>query len=808
MFKNYLKIAMRNLARYKGFSIINIAGLTLGIAGCLLIGLYVWDEWQYDNFHKDGDRVFRAYNIRTAEDGTGAHAGTPPAFALTLKREYPEVEETLKIMNSYGNTLFRTDKTKAYEGKGIIAEATFFSFFSLPFVAGDPNTALTGPDQIVITEDLARKYFKNGDALNKWIYVGNDTLQVSGIMKSIPEHFHLDIAFIIPFKSIEPYLDPERMKNWVWQQFYTYIKLKKGADVKSLESKFQNYVVKNVHPITKESNFTYIPHFQNVKDIHLGSAGFRFDMAKPGNRVYVNALSIIAIFVLFIACFNFINLSTARSLRRAKEVGIRKVSGANKKQLWLQFTGESVLLALISTILATAIAILLLPKLNQFTEKNIVFNPFTKPLTALIILALGILTGLIAGIYPALFMSGFKAIQSLKKLSIGGRTDRIHLLRRGLVVVQFGLSVFLIVSTLIVYRQVNYFQHKDLGFSKEQLMYFPMEGDKMRNNREAFKNELMAGPGVVSATIGYGLPGDIFAGDQIIVPGAGGGKTYGANQFMVDYDYVKTMGLRIIAGRDFSKEMKTDADKAFIINESAVKELGLGTPEAAIGKRLDWPVWDGPKDSLKNGTVIGVVKDFHIHSLHRPVSTTILQIYPNAAWKVAVKLKPGTISQSIAHIEKVWNSYSPDYPISYGFLDENYDKMYKSEQKLSALLWIFTGMAIFIGCLGLLGLATYAAQQRVKEIGIRKVLGASVGSIIGLLSREFILLVIISLIVAFPIAWWAMQNWLNDFAYRLNISWWIFAGAAVVAIAVAMATISFQAIKAAIANPVKALRSE
>ena len=807
MFRNYFKIAIRNLTRYKGFSMINIAGLALGIAGCLLIGLFVWDEWQYDHFHKDGDRVFRVYSVRTTEEGTGNNANTPPMFALSLKQQYPEVEETIKLMNIYEKNLMRTDKAKAYEEKGMIAEAPFFSFFTLPIIAGNPATALSDPDHIVISEELAKKYFQNGDALNKTMYVGNDTLQVSAIMKS-PEHFHLDISYIIPFKAVEPYLDAGRLKSWGWQQFYTYVKLKKGADPVLLESKFQNYVIQNVHPITKKSNFSYIPHLQPVTDIHLGSAGFRFDVAKPGNKVYVKSLSLIALFVLLIACFNFINLSTARSLRRAKEVGIRKVAGANKKQLWLQFTGESILLALLATLIATGIALLLLPQLNQFTSKNIEFNPFTDSLTGLIILSLGIVTGILAGIYPALFISGFKAIESLKKLSIGGRSNRVHLLRKGLVVVQFGLSVFLIISTFIVYRQVNYLQNKDLGFNKEQVMYFAMQGDKMYNNYETFKNELLASSGVVSATIGYGLPGDIFAGDQVIVPGPGGGKTYGANQFMVDYDYIKTMGLKLIAGRDFSREMKTDADNAFIINESAVKELGLGTPQTALGKRLDWPAWVESGDSLKKATVIGVVKDFHINSLHQPLSTVILQIFPSANYKVAVKLKPDNFSQTIAHIEKVWNKFSPEYPINYNFLDENFDKMYRSEQKLSTLLWIFTGMAIFIGCLGLLGLATYAAEQRVKEIGIRKVLGASVGSIVRLLSKEFIVLVLISLIIAFPIAWWAMQSWLADFAYRLNISWWIFVGAAIVALVVAMATISFQAIKAAIANPVKALRSE
>ena len=385
----------------------------------------------------------------------------------------------------------------------------------------------------------------------------------------------------------------------------------------------------------------------------------------------------------------------------------------------------------------------------------------------------------------------------------------ISWLRQGLVVIQFALSALLIVSTLIVYKQTKYLNNKDLGFNKEQILYFQMRGDVSRN-LETFKTELKRSPNVVSVTSGYGLPGDQYAGDGIAIPGKEGDKEYSANVFIGDHDYVKTLGLRIIAGRDFSKDMATDVKEAFIINETAVKELGFGTPEKAIGQRLNWDEWE-PEDSLnkvKKGRVIGVVQDFHYKSLHEKLSTSVIQIYPQVAFKVAVKLKTTDIKNTIAFINNTWNKFSPGYPLDYQFMDDSYGKMYKSEEKLSDLLWIFTIMAIVVGCMGLFGLAAFSAEMRTKEIGIRKVLGANVFNIVALLSKNFLVLVTISSIVAFPIAWWAMNNWLEDFPYRVTISWWIFGIAMIAALAIALFTVSFQSIKAAIANPVKSLRTE
>jgi len=491
-------------------------------------------------------------------------------------------------------------------------------------------------------------------------------------------------------------------------------------------------------------------------------------------------------------------------------VGVRKSIGAGRKQLMLQFIGETVLLSFISVLIAVILSITLLPWLNDFTNKHISFALFINPVMILMFVALIFIVGIIAGFYPALILSGFKPVKVLKGNISGDETPgKIPWLRHGLVITQFVLSVLLIISALVVFNQVNYLHNKDLGFNKEQIMFFPMRGDNMFKNVDAFKNELKRSAGVSSVSIGYGFPGDAVAGDEIIVPHNGEQVTQSATQLMVDYDYIKTLGLQIIAGRDFSQQMQTDKDHAWIINETAVKQMGFGTPQNALGKDLYWHPWNATNsDSLKTGKIIGVVKDFNYKSLYDKVETTVLQIYPDAAWKVAIKIKTAGMSNAISSIKNVWNKFSPEYPIEYKFLDENFEDMYKAEDKLKSLLWIFTIIAIFVGCLGLFGLAAYTAERRKKEVGIRKVLGASTQGVVLLLSKDFIKLVVISLLIASPLAWYFMNKWLQDFAYRINISWWVFIITAVIALSIAFITVSFQAIKAAVANPVKSLRTE
>jgi putative ABC transport system permease protein len=807
MFRNYLKTAWRNLTRHKGFTLINMFGLTIGLTGCLVIGLFVWDELQFDKNIPGGENVYRIYEERKNDNVITYGAPVPPMYATFVKSTYPEVDAAARILMTGDKFLVEVGEKSNYEEKGWIAESSFFQVFPLKFTKGDRNTALNEPNAVVISEDMAKRYFGNEDPLNKTVKIDKSDLTVRGVLAKLPSHFHLDFNYMMSLPSAG--LPADRMQRWTWHQFYTYIRLKPGTNAQLLEKKFQDHVKKEIHPTLTQAGSSFLPMLQPLSDVHLKSSDFIYDRAVRGNESYVKALTIIALFVLVIACFNFINLATARSFRRAKEIGVRKVIGADRKQLVMQFIGETVLLALLSVIIAAVATSFIVPLLNQFTEKSIQFNPLANPVLALVILAGGIVIGILAGVYPALVLSGFQPISVLKSIKLTSGSSHVPWLRQALVVVQFVLSAVLIVSAMIVYKQTQYLNNKDLGFNKEQVLYFQIRGG-VEENLETFKSELKRSANVLSVTSGYGLPGDQFAGDGVTVPGQDGDKEQSTTLFIGDHDYIKTLGLRIIAGRDFSREMSTDVTEAFIINETAVKEFGFGTPEKALGRRMNWNEWQ-PLDStkpVKQGKVIGVVQDFHYKSLHEKVVSTVIQLYPQVTFKIAAKIKTAGMKETVAFINNTWNKFSPGYPLDYKFMDDTYGQMYKNEEKLASLLWIFTVMAIIVGCMGLFGLAAFSAEQRIKEIGIRKVLGASVTNITALLSKDFVKLVLIAFVVAFPIAWFAMNRWLEDFEYRISISWWIFPLAAVIALLVAIITVSFQAIRAALANPVKSLRTE
>jgi putative ABC transport system permease protein len=808
MLKNFFKVAFRNLTRYKGFSFINIAGLTLGLTAVLLIGLFVRDEKQYDTFLPQGDRVYRVYNAYTTNEGTDNRAPAPPMFATALKQNFPEVEQTARVlMLGRRKTLFEAGVKKLYEESGYYVDSTFFDVLPVPFVLGSRKKALDDPSSIVLSQEMAERFFGATDPVGRELLMDKKPFQVKGVFEKNPKS-HLQFDYLVPLAAAE--IPSERMQSWGWQQFYNYVKLKPGTNVQALEAKFQPIVERETVRTSDDHKNSNHPHFQPLRQIHLYSASFKMDLAVRGNITYVKALTIIAIFILLIACFNFVNLATAKSLQRAKEVGVRKSIGASRNQLLLQYTGETILLTAISFVISVTLTFVLLPWLNNFTGKYIIFDLFQNPVLVLLLLLLTVVVGTLAGAYPAFVLSNFQPVKVLKGNVVSdallGETPR---LRHAFVVVQFALSVLLIICALVVFRQVNYLHNKDLGFKKDQIMFFPMRGDNLFNNHEAFKNELMQVPGVSAVSIGYGFPGDAVAGDRIIVPHKGEQEQVSATLLMVDYDYIKTLGLQLVAGRDFSKQIPTDKDVAYIINETAVKELGYGTPEKALGQTLLWPVWGAKNpDSVKRGQIIGIVKDFHYKSLYDKVETAVLQIFPDAAWKVAVRLSAANIASSIGGVKKVWERFAPDYPIEYKFLDENFEEMYLAEDKLKSLLWIFTTVAIFVGCLGLFGLAAYAAERRIKEIGIRKVLGASVQGLAFLLSKDFVKLVLIALLIASPIAWYLMNQWLQNFAYRVELSWSIFLVAGVIAVLIASLTVAGQAIRAARTNPVKNLRSE
>jgi len=808
MFKNFLTSATRNLTRHKLFSFINIAGLALGLTACLLIAVFIRDEKQFDTFLPGGDQVYRVYNEYTGKEGTQLMAVTAPAYAELLRQDFPEVEQTARVMmRAEYKILFEAGQHKLYEDNGLFVDSTFLAVFPLDLTYGSLPKALDGPGSIVISEAMSARFFGTDNPVGKSIQMNKTSLQVKAVFRRNPK-FHLQFDFLLPFATIG--LPADRMKSWGWQQFYTYVKLKPGSNVSALQSNFEKEVKRKATGMPNGEVYTYNPFFQSLKDIHLYSAGFKFDGAQRGNITYVRALGIIAVFIILIGCFNFVNLATAKSLQRAKEVGVRKAIGAGRKQLMLQFVSETIFLSLISIVIAVGLSILCLPWFNDFTNKNIRPELFLHPAAIVVLLGLGVAVGVLAGFYPALLLSGFKPVKVLKGTApANGPLGKTPWLRQGLVVVQFSIAVLLIICSVIVFDQVRFMHNKDLGFNKEQIMFFPMRGNNMAKNQEAFKNELLQSPGIEAVSIGYGFPGDAVAGDQVIVPRTGEQKIYSVTQLMVDHDYIKTLGLHLIAGRDFSKAMPTDIDHAFIINEKAVLDLGFGNPETALNKDLAWHPWGAAKpDSLKTGKIIGVVKDFNYKSLYDKIEPTVLQMVPKEAWKVAVKMKATGISNSIAHVKEVWNRFNAAEPLEYKFLDENFEKMYLSEDKLQSLLGIFTSIAVFIGCLGLFGLAAYSAERRKREVGIRKVLGAGVNGLVLLLSKDFIKLVLIALLIASPIAWYCMHAWLNNFAYRVTVSWWIFAGTGIVTTGIACITVGFQAIRSATANPVNSIRTE
>jgi putative ABC transport system permease protein len=800
MIHNYFTIAFRNLLRHKGFSFINIAGLTLGLTACLLIALFVRDEKSFDKFIPEGERIYRIYYKVSGED-TRDQACTTAMLSSVIKQNFPEAEQTLRILSSNNSVYFEAGDKKMYEQGGILADSTFFHLFPLPLRYGSLKNALSEPASIVISEDMAERFFGEEDPVGKEIILEKQPLQVKAVFQD-NANFHLPIHYILPMKASG--LSEQDLQNWDWYGFYNYVRVKQGTDLKALQSKFTAFTDPFLNK--GEGGFIFKPAFQALHNIHLYSSDFKFDIALRGNITYVHALIIIALFILLIACFNFVNLATAKSLQRAKEVGVRKTIGATRKQLITQYISETVLLTFISVCMAVVLTYLILPWLNDFAEKNIVLDLFTNPFILPSLLLLTVVVGVLAGFYPALVLSGFQPVKVLKSgLITDSLPGKIPWLRHGLVVVQFSLSVLLIIGAIVVITQVNYLHNKDLGFDKEQIMFFPMRGDQMFKNYESFKQELLQSSSIASVAVGYGFPGDIFGDGLMSIPRNGQQKK--ATLMMADYDYIKTLGLELIAGRDFSKEMKTDGEQAFIINETAVKELGLGTPEQALGETLLWPTWRNP-DSVKRAQIIGVVKDFHYKSLYDKVEPAVLQIYPEAYSRVAVKMKTANIGNTINYVKTTWNKFSPDYPIEYRFLDESFDQMYKAEDKLKSLLGIFTATTIFVACLGLFGLAAYAAERRKKEIGIRKVLGASAEGIVVLLLKDFVKLVVLALVIATPVAWYLMNNWLDNFPYRIDLEWWIFAAAGIIAIGIALLTVSFQSVKAALINPIRYLRSE
>lgn len=806
MIRNYFKVAFRNLWKNKGYSAINIIGLAVGLATCLLILLYVWDELSYDKFHKKADRIYRIHSDLKfgGSDLTITVASDP--MGATLKRDYPQVEQYTRLYTSEGSKLIRKGNSFINETNIAYADSTFFDVFSFPLLSGSPGTVLNDPNTAVISEAAAFKYFGTRDAVGKLLEIKDGPgFKVTGVMKDMPDNSHMRFDVLLSMDNVQ-----YEFGNYLSHNFYTYIVLRENAKPGDMKNVFKDFVDKNVIPQAQsfiqiksieefEKTGNYMRYsIMPVTDIHLHSDRFP-ELKANGSVQNVYVFSAVALFILLIACINFMNLSTARSTSRAKEVGIRKVLGTERRTLIAQFLTESTVVAFLALIMALAITLLVLPFFNDLASKSLSISSLFEPGFLPYLLLIPLFVGIVAGSYPAFYLSSFQPIKVLKgKLSSGFRKSTF---RSGLVVLQFTATIFLIIATVVVYNQLRFIQNTKVGFDKDQVLVLD-NTYVLGNQVQAFKSEILRNAGVKSGTVSSFLPvGASSRSDNTFSTEAVIDSRNGLNMqsWYVDHDYLKTMGIQLVAGRNFSKEYGTDSS-AMVINETTARLLGYKDP---IGKHI----YASDPTGARKYTVIGVVRNFNFESLRQTVGPLCFILGENTgsmSFKVGTGNLPGLISQ----VEQVWKKMAPGMPFSYRFLDDSFDEMYRAEQRMGKLGLAFSILAIVVACMGLFGLATYTAEQRVKEIGIRKVLGASVTGIVEMLSLDFLKLVMIASMIAFPLAWWAMNKWLMNFAYRIDIEWWVFIVAAVIALVITLATVSSQAIRAALMNPVKSLRTE
>lgn len=808
MFKNYLKVALRNLWKQKTFSAINIIGLATGLCCFLLIALYVIDELSYDKYNDKADRIYRI-NSDILFGGANLHfTQTSDMMGEALKKDYPQVEEYTRIYNNNGNKLIKKGTELIDQGEVAHVDSTFFRVFTLPAIFGNTQTALDEPNTVVISKSAALKYFGTVDAVGKSLQTKDDgdrAYKVTAVIEDVPENSHFHYDFFFSMKNVD-----YQWGQYVSHNFHTYLLFKPGTDAKAFEKNFDQYTNKYVIPQAKQfMQINSMDEFKKagnsleyslmpITKIHLYSDR-NFEITPPGNIQYIYIFSAVALFILLIACVNFMNLTTARSANRAKEVGIRKVLGTERKSLIVQFLSESLLMVVLSMLIALALTYFILPLFNGIANKTITFGKLSSPIILPLLFILPLVVGLIAGSYPAFYLSSFKPILVLK----GRFANKRGGLRSALVVFQFATSIVLIIGTIVIFRQLNYIQTKDLGYKKDQVLI--VNGAfALQKGAEAFKNEVLQMPGVVSGSLSSFLPvsnssrsDNTFSKEAVMDSKSG----FNMQTWDVDYDYLKTMGMELTKGRNFSKDFGGDSS-GVIINEATAKILGYDDP---IGKSL----YRGNNDGRQaKHTVIGVVKDFNYESIKQSIGPLSLFLNTNNFGLAIFKISPTNLPALLNAVEAKWKTMAAGFPYSYRFLDESFNEMYQSEQRVGKIALIFSVLAILIACLGLFGLAAFVAEQRTKEIGIRKVLGANVSGLVALLSKDFVKLVIVAFFIAAPLAWWAMHKWLEDFEYRISINWVVFVAAAAIALFIAVATISFQAIKAAVANPVKNLRTE
>jgi putative ABC transport system permease protein len=795
MLMNYLKTAFRNLWKRRAFSLINILGLTVGMTASFLIFLYVRFELSYDSFHSKADRVYRLVcDVKTPSETIHANGPAWPV-AAALKREFPDVVTAVRTATV--SFLFRKDDIKFQEENSLLADPDFFSVFDFPLLKGDPKTCLKEPFSVVFSETAARKYFGNTDPLGQTILLAQKAwpVKVTGIMKDLPGNSVVSGDVVVSMSTETMHLNQGLEDSWAWGDYHPvcYLLLKPRTGPSALQASFVPFMAKMENEDMRKQHMASTLSLEPLTSVYLHSAR---DGNKGGNVRNVYLFSCIAAIILLIACINFVNLTTARSVERAREVGVRKVMGALQPQLALQFSGETILLCLVAFALSIIAAALLLPPFNQLAGKPISQGIFEHPADTGYLLAATLVIGLLAGFYPALVLSSFRPSSVLKgQFSTGGRGS---LLRKGLVVVQFSLSIGFIIASIIVYRQLKHMREQDLGFNKEQLMIIDTEGDP---HRMTFQNALKNVPGVLSSSLSSNVPGtDAPIVNCEIENYKGDMQVANLDSYFVDWDYIDQFRIRMVAGRGFSRSFRTDTTQAMLVNVAATKMFGYASPQQAVGKRFT--------QFGREGKIIGVMQDFHFRSLQEQIQPLTVRIEPDACYLVAVKVAAGGLPATMRAIEEKWKQVIPYRPLIYYFLDEYFDKQYRADERFGKLFLYFTVLAICISCMGLLGLSAYSIVQRTKEVAVRKVLGASVSGIVQLLSRDFLQLVVLAFLVASPLTWWLMHGWLTDFAYRIRISWIDFLIAGLLAVAIALLTISLNAVRAARANPVDSLRAE
>ena len=806
MFNNYLKIALRNIFKHKGYSLINIIGLAIGMACCLLILLYVNDELSYDRYHANADRIYRVIEEVRLE-GVGEESSSMPfPTGDTLPMEYPDaIEASVRFFNfqlpsmsvQYGTS----DKKLFNESRFFFADSAVFQVFSFEMIEGDPNTALIEPNTIVITEAMVEKYFEDEDPMGKTLRWQNGVnLNITGVLKNIPSNSHSQFDFLASFATLRRLYGGNLPQNWYWNPCWTYILLREGASPDALQARFPALVQKYFPDSIKDK---VVIKLQPLKDIHLQSH-LDYEINPNSDISYIYIFSAIAVFVLLIACINFMNLATARSANRGREVGMRKVLGAYRSQLIRQFLGESMILCVIAAVLAVFIVEIVLPAFNAFSGKALSTDYFTdgRLLAGLSLITLTV--GILSGIYPAFFLSGFDPVKVMKgTLERGGKSSGF---RRVLVVVQFAISIVLIIGTIICFEQLNYLRNSGLGFNKDQVIMLPAYGTAPARWYERFRDRILQDPHIAKVAAVEDVLGAKYQTGSFIPEGNSESNMQQIPLLVVTHDFIETFDMEMVSGRSFSKEFPTDITEGIIINESASKRFGW-SPEEALGKRI----------RQQNGLmlrVVGVVKDFNYASLSQPITPFVLEMPRNAGQMngrvryVAIKTSTSDFQQTIGFLKSTWEEVVPNRSFDFFFLDDELDKQYNSEEQMGRVFGVFTILAIFIACLGLFALASFTTELRTREIGIRKVLGAQVSGIVMLLSKEFAKWVLIANVIAWPVAYYVMERWLDSFAYRTFIGIQIFIVATVLAFVIAIITVSFQAIKAALNDPVKSLRHQ